>query len=194
MTCHTMSPSNPLGTDNKFHNIGVAATHQDFQRLAAEAAQILQKDTSDRTLDELALETEFGELGRFIVTHNMHDIGAFRTPMLLNVGITGPYMHDGSFKTLWDVMDHYNAGGEPNLFLDGGIEPLNLTERQIDQIVAFLFTLTDVRFAKENDRHYREQFALSRKERPERDTPVAERKVLSFENYQSVQPEKGESK
>ena len=181
MSCHTLSPSNPLGTNNKFHNIGISAGHQDFARLAAEAMQILQHDSSDKTLDELALETEYGELGRFTVTQNMHEIGAFRTPMLLNVGITGPYMHDGSFKTLWDVVDHYNAGGEPNLFLDGGIEPLNLTDRQVDQLVAFLFTLTDVRFAAENDRKFREQRAIALRERPERNRPVAERKVLSFE-------------
>ncbi len=58
-----------------------------------------------------------------------------------------PYMHDGSMQTLWDVMDHYNKGGEANPFLDGGIEPLALTEEEIDQLVAFLFTLTDDRFA-----------------------------------------------
>ncbi len=56
-------------------------------------------------------------------------------------------MHDGSMQTLWDVMDHYNKGGEANPFLDGGIEPLALTEDEIDQLVAFLFTLTDERFA-----------------------------------------------
>jgi len=183
-SCHPMSPSNPLGTDNKFHNIGISAAHKDFPRLAAEAKQILGQDSSDKTLAELALASEYGELGRFTVTHNPNDIGAFRTPMLLNVGITGPYMHDGSLKTLWDVVDHYNAGGEPNLFLDGGIEPLNLTDRQVDQLVAFLFTLTDVRFAEENARKYREQQSIARRERPERNTPVAERKVLSFENFQ----------
>ena len=192
--CHTISPSNPLGTDNKFHNIGISATHLDFGKLAAEAVQILQHDSSEQTLDELALATEYGELGRFTVTHNTHEIGAFRTPMLLNVGITGPYMHDGSLKTLWDVMDHYNAGGEPNLYLDGGIEPLNLTDRQVDQIVAFLFTLTDIRFAKENARKYQEQFSLSRRERPERNMSVAQRKVLSFENFQHSHPEEGEVK
>ena len=41
-------------------------------------------------------------------------------------------MHDGSMQTLWDVMDHYNKGGEANPFLDGGIEPLALTEDEID--------------------------------------------------------------
>ena len=192
MTCHPMSPSNPLGTDNKFHNIGIAAAHQDFPQLAAEAVKILQQDSSDKALDELALATDYTELGRFTVTHDTHEIGAFRTPMLLNVGITGPYMHDGSLKTLWDVIDHYNAGGEPNLFLDGGMEPLNLTDRQVDQLVAFLFTLTDVRFAKENAQKYQEQLSISKRERQERNQPVAERKVLSFENFQSSQPAKGD--
>ena len=65
-----------------------------------------------------------------MVTHNRSEIGAFRTPQILNVGITGPYMHDGSMATLWDVMDHYNKGGEANPFLDGGIEPLALTEAE----------------------------------------------------------------
>ena len=192
--CHHISPSNPLGTDNKFHNIGIGVTHRDFQKLAAEAMLILQNDSSEGRLDELALASEYGELGRFTVTHLTHDIGAFRTPMLLNVGITGPYMHDGSLKTLWDVIDHYNAGGEPNLFLDGGIEPLNLTERQIDQIVAFLFALTDVRFAEQNTQKYHEQFTLSRLERPERNQPVVERKVLSFEHYHHPQPVEGKRK
>ena len=66
-------------------------------------------------------------------------------------------MHDGSMQTLWDVMDHYNKGGEANPFLDGGIEPLALTEAEIDQLVAFLFTLTDDRFAGENQRADRAQ-------------------------------------
>jgi cytochrome c peroxidase len=54
------------------------------------------------------LGTDLGELGRFMVTRNRADIGAFRTPLILNIGITGPYMHDGSLATLWDVVDHYN--------------------------------------------------------------------------------------
>ena len=67
-----------------------------------------------------------------MVTQNRPDIGAFKTPQIRNVGITAPYMHDGSMQTLWDVMDHYNKGGEANPFLDGGIEPLALSEREID--------------------------------------------------------------
>ncbi|MDO4550145.1 MAG: cytochrome c peroxidase [Planctomycetia bacterium] len=189
MTCHTMSPSNPLGTDSKFHNIGVAARHQNFSELTRGALKILAEDNSEQKLDELALTTDYTELGRFMFSLNTNDIGAFRTPMLVNVGITGPYMHDGSFQTLWDVLDHYNKGGEPNLYLDGGIEPLNLTEKQIDQIVAFLFSLTDVRFAKENKKMYQQQKALAEKSRNERKEEVAQRKVLSFEEYTHTQKE-----
>ena len=110
-----MNPSNPLGTDNRFHNVGVSARHQNFEAAGEQGAvQALQEDASERKLDELTVATDMSELGRFMVTHNRAEIGAFRTPQILNAGITGPYMHDGSMDTLWDVMDHYNKGGEAN--------------------------------------------------------------------------------
>ena len=181
MTCHPMNPSNPLGTDNRFHNVGVSARHQDFEALAKAAMKALEEDPSEQKLDELALSTDMSELGRFMVTKNRSDIGAFRTPLLLNIGITPPYMHDGTLETLWDVMDHYNKGGEANLFLDGGMEPLALTDEEIDQIVAFLFTLTDDRFAQENRRQAKRQRAQAKKKRPIRDNDMAFRRKLAFE-------------
>jgi cytochrome c peroxidase len=181
VTCHPMNPSNPLGTDNRFHNVGVSARHQNFKALAKEGLKALQEDPSERKLDELALTTDMSELGRFMVTKNRSDIGAFRTPLLLNIGITPPYMHDGTVKTLWDVMDHYNKGGEPNLFLDGGIEPLALTEDEINNIVALLFTFTDYRFSEENQRQLELQKAQAEKERPLRDDDMAFRTKIAFE-------------
>ncbi|MCY2986471.1 MAG: cytochrome-c peroxidase [Planctomycetota bacterium] len=181
MTCHPMNPSNPLGTDNRFHNIGVSARHQDFEALAQRAVKALGADGSEQKLDELAVGTNLSELGRFMVTHNRPDIGSFRTPLILNIAITPPYMHDGSLATLWDVIDHYNKGGEANLFLDGGVEPLALTEAEIDQLVAFLFTLTDVRFADENQRQFERQRAAAKKHRPVRDEALASRRTLPFE-------------
>lgn len=188
MTCHPMNPSNPLGTDHRFHNVGVAARHQDFEGLARKAVKLLAEDASEQKLDELAVGTDLSELGRFMVTRNRADMGAFRTPLILNIGITAPYMHDGSLATLWDVMDHYNKGGEANPFLDGGIEPLALTEEEIDQLVAFLFTLTDVRFAEENQRQFELQKAAAKQRRPVRDEAMAMRKTLPFE--QRVAPTK----
>jgi cytochrome c peroxidase len=181
VSCHPMSPSNPLGTDNRFHNIGVSARHQDFLGLAGKALKALGEDASEQKLDELALSTDMSELGRFMVTKNRSDLGAFRTSILLNIGITPPYMHDGTVETLWDVMDHYNKGGEPNLFLDGGIEPLALTEEEINQLVAFLFSLTDVRFAAENQRQLERQRAQAETKRPLRDVQMAFRRKLAFE-------------
>jgi cytochrome c peroxidase len=182
VSCHHMSRSNPLGTDNRFHNVGVSARHQDFEELAQQGLKALEEDPSEAKLEELALNTDFSELGRFMVTKNRFDIGTFRTSILLNIGITPPYMHDGSLKTLWDVMDHYNKGGEANPFLDGGMEPLALQEDEIDQLVAFLFTLTDDRLADENRRQMEIQRALADKERPFRDNDIAFRTKIQFED------------
>lgn len=180
-TCHPMNVSNPLGTDNRFHNVGVSARHQDFEELGRRAIKLLKEDPSEQKLDELAVGTDLSELGRFMVTHNRVDMGSFRTPMVLNVGITPPYMHDGSLATLWDVMDHYNKGGEPNPFLDGGMEPLALDDEEIDQVVAFLFALTDARFADQNQREFKRQREMARENRPIRDEALAQREVIPFE-------------
>lgn len=182
VTCHPMNLSNPLGTDNRFHNVGVSARHQDFEGLAKRALKALAEDSSEQKLDELALGTEMGELGRFMVTKNRTDIGSFRTPLILNIGITPPYMHDGSLPTLWDVMDHYNKGGEPNPSLDGGMEPLALTEEEINQLVAFLFALTDDRFAEENEDQFWLQKVTAKESRKFRDNKMAFRRKLGFED------------
>ena len=181
MSCHMLSPTNPLGTDNLFHNVGVSARTQNFEELAHRALAALQQDGGTEAIDRLALETEMGELGRFLVTKDYADIGAFKTQGVRNVGITAPYMHDGSMRTLWDVMDHYNKGGETNPYLDGGIEPLALTEDEIDALVAFMFTLTDERFAEQNQAEMRTQREIASRERPFRDEALAMRRVLPFE-------------
>jgi cytochrome c peroxidase len=181
VSCHMLNGSNPLGTDNLFHNIGVSARTKNFEDLARKGLAAVKANSDARALDNLALETDLGELGRFITTRNRSDIGAFKTEQVRNVGITAPYMHDGSLRTLWDVVDHYNKGGETNPYLDGGIEPLNLSESEIDDLVAFLFTLTDSRFAAENAAAYQDQKALAAKQRPFRDNALAHRQVLPFE-------------
>ena len=182
VSCHQFNGGNPIGTDHKFHNVGVSARHQDFEKLALRAFAALEKDASKETMDHLALETDLSELGRFVVTRSRSDVGAFKTQQLRNIGITSPYMHDGSMQTLWDVMDHYNKGGEANAYLDGGIEPLNLSEREIDQLVAFMFSLTDRRFAAENDAELARQRGIASAKRPFRDEALATRKKFPFED------------
>ena len=182
MSCHQLNPSNPIGTDHRFHNIGVAARKQNFEALASQALEALgQQGGGVQAVDRLALQTDLSELGRFLVTKDRADIGAFKTMQLRNIALTGPYMHDGSMKTLWDVMDHYNKGGEPNPFLDGGIEPLALNEEEIDAMVELMFALTDTRFDEQNQRAFKEQRKLAGTERRFRDTAMAEREVLPFE-------------
>ena len=173
-SCHAFNAVSPLFSDQKFHNIGIAAHKQDFAGLARKALAILRTGDT-KQIDELALQTSYSELGRFLVTKNPGDIGAFKSETLRNIGITGPYMHDGSLATLWDVMDHYNKGGVPNPFLDGGMQRLALTEAEIDDLVAFLFTLTDDRFADFNKAELGRQTSL-KTNRPQRETDVAEGK------------------
>lgn len=189
MSCHQFNQSDSIGSDDRFHNIGVAARHQDFESLAGKALAALQTKDGLKAIDELALSTDLSELGRFMVTKNRSDIGGFRTSPLRNIGLTGPYMHDGSLVTLWDVMDHYNKGGEANPFLDGGIEPLALTEEEIDAVVALLFTMTDERFADQNGALFEQQRARAATQRPFRDTALAMRQVLPFEQRVTGKPE-----
>lgn len=181
VSCHMMNASEPLGTDNRFHNVGVSAQDKNFEALAAQGIAAAAQSDAVQALDRLALTTDLSELGRFLITRNDADIGAFKTEQLMNIGITAPYMHDGSMRTLWDVIDHYNRGGETNAYLDGGIEPLDLSEDEINDLVAFLFTLTDVRFAAQNAAAYSAQKAWAATHRPFRDDALAHRQVLPFE-------------
>lgn len=79
--------------------------------------------------------------------------GTFRIPSLRNIGITGPFMHDGRFETLAEVVEHYNSGVQPHPYLDwrmkdanGEPKRLNLSETEKQALVAFLHTLTDEAF------------------------------------------------
>ena len=134
-TCHPFSAATPNFSDNKFHNIGVAAKGRDFVALARKAAQVSDPQ-------ELAFDPNFSELGRFIATRQPKDIGAFKSSGLRDIALTAPYMHDGSEPTLMSVVEFYNRGGEPNPYLDGGITPLNLTPSEMRDLVFFMNSLT----------------------------------------------------
>ena len=70
------------------------------------------------------------------------DWGAFKTPTLREIANTGPYMHDGRFKTLEEVVDFYDKGGIPNKNLDKIMKPLKLTAGEKKELVAFLNALS----------------------------------------------------
>jgi len=82
------------------------------------------------------------DAGRYVVTKNEADWGAFKTPTLREIARTGPYMHDGSLKTLEEVIDFYDKGGLPNKNLDKTLRKLNLTADEKKDLVAFLNALS----------------------------------------------------
>lgn len=81
------------------------------------------------------------DLGRYAVTKSSADRGAFKTPTLRDIARTAPYMHDGSLKTLEEVVDFYDKGGIPNTNLDEKIKPLKLTVQERKDLVAFMQAL-----------------------------------------------------
>ncbi len=81
------------------------------------------------------------DLGRFAVTKKDSDRGAFKTPTLRNLADTAPYMHDGSEKTLADVVELYDRGGDKNPWLDARLHPLHLSRSEKKDLIAFLGAL-----------------------------------------------------
>ncbi len=113
--CHTIEKDSALFTDNKFHNLGVG----------------------------IDSKGELKDLGRFEVTKVEADRGAFKTPTLRNIAQSGPYMHDGSLKTLKDVVDFYVGGGNSNQWRDKEIKSLeHLSKQQRADLVAFMEALS----------------------------------------------------
>ncbi|MBM4133724.1 MAG: c-type cytochrome [Nitrospira sp.] len=98
-------------TDEKFHNLGIG------------------------------WDTNSVDLGRYMVTKNPADIGAFKTPTLREIARSAPYMHDGRFKTLEEVVNFYNGGGVKNPHQDELVIPLELTDQEKRDLVTFLHTL-----------------------------------------------------
>src|SRR5690606_3306981 len=135
-----------------FHNIGVGVNSmQDRIEERAKAFRVAKREGIGVDVAVLT-DADTPHLGRFAVTGALSKSGAFKTPTLRNIARTAPYMHDGSIATLREVVEHYNIGGvlpagaPVNPFLAGGIRPLGLTEQQIDDLVAFMESLTSPQF------------------------------------------------
>jgi cytochrome c peroxidase len=80
------------------------------------------------------------------ITLKPADLGRFKSPAIRNAEVTAPYMHDGRFTTLEQVIDHYSSGGKKHPNKDVRIQPMNFTESEKAALVAFLKTLTDRQF------------------------------------------------
>jgi cytochrome c peroxidase len=159
--------------DNDFHNIGILFVQHKVLPLARQAEQLI-KSGDTAAIDRAAIQTDMSALGRFLITKQEKDIASFKTPNIRNVLVTGPYFHDGSQETLWDVIDHYNKGaGLQNPYLDQDIQPLALTENDIDDLVAFMASLTSAIYQEQGAAELARQRAISRTNRPQRDTARA---------------------
>jgi cytochrome c peroxidase len=90
----------------------------------------------------IGMDKPMPDPGRYVITRQEEDRGAFKTPTLREVAHTGPYMHDGSLRTLEDVVEHYNKGGIKNKWLHPDIRPLNLTPENKKDLVEFLKALS----------------------------------------------------
>jgi cytochrome c peroxidase len=174
--CHALSENKPDPTffiDKDFHNIGIGIIRHNVVALACQAEREIDSGKII-DVDQAAIQSETSVVGRFLVTKKEQDIASFKTPTLRNVLITAPYFHDGSQATLWDVMDHYNKGdGLNDPWLDEDIQPLALSESEIDDVVAFLVTLTSSQYQEQAIKELARQQALSLTTRPQRDTARA---------------------
>lgn len=105
---------------------------------------------TDHLFRNNGLDSVFTDIGRAMVTGYSFDQGLFRSPTLRNIAVTGPYMHDGRFTTLEEVIDHYDMGGLPSPTLDPQMKVqgigLSLSPQDKTDLVAFLETLTDYEF------------------------------------------------
>ncbi|MDB5305462.1 MAG: cytochrome peroxidase [Phycisphaerales bacterium] len=174
--CHALTDTQrdaTTFTDNDFHNIGIGIIRHDVVALALKARREIAAGEL-QAVDRAAIGMDLSVLGRFLITRKDADTASFKTPDLRNVLVTGPYFHDGSQVTLWDAMDHYNKGdGLQNPWLDQDMQPLALTERDIDDLVAFLASLTSPQYRELGARELERQRALSQTSRPQRDTKRA---------------------
>jgi cytochrome c peroxidase len=135
--CH----NGPLFTNNDFHNTGVPAANDlpDDLGRSKGATQVLHDEFNCLSPYSDALPGQCAELN-FLVADDDHLTRQFKPPSLRNVAKRGPYMHAGQFATLEQVLNHYNtAPAAPSGHSE--LEPLHLSQKQIEQIIAFLKTL-----------------------------------------------------
>ncbi len=110
---------------------------------------------TDNDFHNNGLDSVFTDLGFELTTHDINDRGKFKTPTLRNIELTAPYMHDGRFATLEEVIEHYNAGGHPSATLDPLMknvgDGLELTPQEKTDLINFLKTLTDMDYLSNPD-------------------------------------------
>ena len=104
---------------------------------------------TNQALTNNGLYVSYPDSGRIRLTGLEEDRAVFKVPTLRNIGVTQPYMHDGSLATLADVIAHYSAGGKKHINKNDAIVSFELSEKQQQELLAFLHSLTDSTFIRE---------------------------------------------
>ena len=143
-SCHTVGKDYALFTDDQLHNTGMG--YRESMGIKPKTERVLLApgvyvDVDRETIESVGLPRP-PDLGLYEITQSPHDRWKYRTPTLRNVALTAPYMHNGSLSTLHDVVEFYNDGGVPNELLDPRVRPLGLNDEEIDDLVAFMRSLT----------------------------------------------------
>lgn len=136
----------PMFTDFKFHNIGCPQEGQNVPSIdvgRSRGVQLVKADVMNRSgaFSDFKDDTHLVNLAEQEI-----DLGSFRTPTLRNIEKTQPYMHNGVYTNLWDVVAHYNFGGGTGSFSgakEAAVSPLGLNDDELDDLVAFLRSLSD---------------------------------------------------
>jgi cytochrome c peroxidase len=142
-TCHLVEEKSALFSDHRFHNTGIGwerSMHPERQSYRVQLAPDLFVQVLGKLLK--SFEPPQPDVGRYEVTIDPKDRWAYKTPMLRNVALTAPYMHDGSLTSLEEVIDFYDRGGIANENKSDLLQPLGLDAAEKAALVAFLKSLT----------------------------------------------------
>jgi len=144
VACHLVGSNFALFMDGQLHNTGIgykaSMIDQDGKRpvqLAPGEYVLVDSDVIAQVSEPIP-----DDLGLYEITQDPDDRWKYKTPTLRNVALTAPYMHDGSLTSLREVVEFYDRGGVPNEVLDPRIRPLDLSDAEIGQLVAYLESLT----------------------------------------------------
>lgn len=143
-SCHSIGETHALFSDDDLHNTGLG--YRESMGILPEKQTVLVAPGVTLEVDRAIIEevgaTPPSDVGRYEVTQDPRDRWKYKTPGLRNVALTAPYMHNGAFTSLREVIDFYDAGGVPNELLDPRMRPLHLSDEEKDELVAFLMSLT----------------------------------------------------
>jgi cytochrome c peroxidase len=144
--CHTIAGDHALLRDGAFHDTGLGRSASLARSASRSPVQVELAPgllvPIERSVLRSVGEIPPNDLGRYELSGDPGDRWRFKTPSLRNVALTAPYMHDGSFSTLREVVEFYRLGGHPHPEIDPMMRPLELDDGQIDDLVAFLESLT----------------------------------------------------